>query len=95
MKQRRSLVSQENPTINIEPDLVREFVTQEIRPRPSNSSPIRSAGMIAITVRLRPEIANGLKRASLERQLAGEQTFTQQDMVELALEPWLRREGFL
>ena len=48
-----------------------------------------------MTVRLRPEIAVALKRASLERQLAGEELFTQQDIVEQALEPWLRQEGLL
>jgi hypothetical protein len=48
-----------------------------------------------VTVRLRPEIAGALKRASLERQLAGEAPFTQQDLVEQALEPWLRTEGYL
>jgi hypothetical protein len=52
-------------------------------------------GLIPVTVRLRPEIAGALKRASLERQLAGEDTYTQQDIVEQALEPWLRSEGFL
>jgi hypothetical protein len=52
-------------------------------------------GLIPITVRLRPEIAGALKRASLERQLAGEDVYTQQDLVEQALEPWLRSEGYL
>lgn len=76
-------------------------------PRPERSEPIRKpvrrtkphgvtpVGLIPVTVRLRPEIAGGLKRASLERQLAGEETFTQQDMVEQLLEPWLRDNGFL
>jgi hypothetical protein len=52
-------------------------------------------GLIPVTVRLRPEIAGALKRASLERQLAGEDVFTQQDLVEQALEPWLRSHGHL
>ena len=52
-------------------------------------------GLIPVTVRLRPEIAGALKRASLERQLAGEDVYTQQDLVELALEPWLRSQGYL
>jgi hypothetical protein len=52
-------------------------------------------GLIPVTVRLRPEIAGALKRASLERQLAGEDVYTQQDLVELALEPWLRSQGHL
>ena len=52
-------------------------------------------GLIPVTVRLKPEIAAALKRASLERQLAGEEVYTQQDLVEEALEPWLRGEGCL
>jgi len=69
----------------IEPEPVR-------RPRPSKVAPV---GLIPVTVRLRPEIAGALKRASLERQLAGEELYTQQDIVEQALEPWLRDEGYL
>lgn len=77
------------------------------RPRPSASEPIRKpakkskthgvtpVGLIPVTVRLRPEVAGGLKRASLERQLAGEEPFTQQDLIEQLLEPWLRETGFL
>ena len=52
-------------------------------------------GLIPVTVRLRPEVAGALKRASLELQLHGEEVHTQQDLVEQCLEPWLRSEGFL
>ncbi|MDZ4848527.1 MAG: hypothetical protein SGI77_04485 [Pirellulaceae bacterium] len=52
-------------------------------------------GLIPVTIRLRPDIAGALKRASLERELEGEEVFTQQDIVEQALEPWLKREGML
>jgi hypothetical protein len=36
-----------------------------------------------------------LKRASLERQLAGQTPHTVQDIVELVLEPWLKAKGYL
>jgi hypothetical protein len=62
------------------------------RPKASKVTPV---GLIPVTVRLRPEIAGALKRASLERQLAGEELFTQQEIVEEALEPWLREQGYL
>ena len=52
-------------------------------------------GLIPVTVRLRPEIAAALKRASLERQLSGAEPNTQQEIVEQALKPWLKREGVL
>ena len=51
--------------------------------------------LVPVTVRLRPEIASALKRASLQRQLDGVETHTQQDIVEEALLPWLRAEGLL
>ena len=52
-------------------------------------------GLIPVTVRLSPEIAGALKRLSLERQLAGIEPATQQELVEEALEPLLRAEGML
>ena len=63
--------------------------------RLARASKVAPVGLIPVTVRLRPEIAGALKRASLERQLSGEELFTQQDIVEQALEPWLHREGLL
>ena len=62
------------------------------RKRPRTAVPV---GLIPVTVRLRPEIAAALKRASLERQLAGDEPNTQQEIVEQALQPWLRSEGVL
>jgi len=64
------------------------------RKKKGKKSPV-PVGLIPVTVRLKPEIAAALKRASLERQLAGEEVYTQQDLVEIALEPWLRSEGVL
>lgn len=60
--------------------------------KPTRLQPV---GLIPVTIRLRPEIAGALKRASLERQLNGEEVFTQQELVESALEPWLIEEGYL
>ncbi len=58
-------------------------------------SRFQPVGLIPITVRLRPEIAGALKRVSLERELDGEEVFTQQDIVEISLEQWLRQKGCL
>ena len=81
-------------------------VVPERHPRSISAEPIpkrrrtKSAGvtpvaLIPVTIRLRPQIAGALKRASLERQLSGEDPFTQQDLVEQAIEPWLRSHGYL
>ena len=44
-------------------------------------------------MRLSPEIAGALKLASLERQLASAEFFSQQEIVERALAAWLRENG--
>ena len=62
--------------------------------RPKASS-LHAALLVPVTVRLKPEIADALKRASLQRQLNGIETYTQQDIVEDALTPWLKSEGLL
>jgi hypothetical protein len=48
-----------------------------------------------ITTRIREDYAKALKRASLERQLAGIAPNTLQDILEEAIEPWLRTNGYL
>lgn len=65
------------------------------KPKKKSRNNVVPIGLIPVTVRLRPEIAGALKRASLERQLNGEALFTQQEIVEQVLEPWLKREGYL
>jgi hypothetical protein len=53
------------------------------------------AGRAPLTTRIRPDFANALKRASLQRQLDGQEPNTLQDILEEALEPWLRKHGYL
>ena len=62
------------------------------RQMPPSFQPV---GLIPITVRLRAEIAGALKRASLERQLAAADFFSQQEIVERALTSWLSENGHL
>ena len=77
--------------------------TPAIARRPAKAAPLRrpqasslhAALLVPVTVRLKPEIADALKRASLQRQLNGFDTYTQQDIVEDALTPWLKSEGLL
>lgn len=72
-----------------------EPIKQESPAVGSKNSRLRPVGLIPITVRLRPELAGGLRRASLERELQGAELYTQQDLVEQVLEPWLKQEGYL
>jgi hypothetical protein len=48
-----------------------------------------------LTTRVRPEIATALKRASLTRQLQGQEPYHVQEIMEQALVDWLRGHGYL
>ncbi len=52
-------------------------------------------GRVPLTTRVRSDFATALKRASLQRQLDGVAPNTLQDILEEALEPWLRANGYL
>ena len=103
MAERRSLTTAVHSIPHTDPEVVRAFVTQDKKPAPAVAEPpvtraqiiagFQPVGLIPITVRLRPEIAGALKRASLERQLAGAEFFSQQEIVERALAAWLRENG--
>lgn len=53
------------------------------------------SGRVPVTTRCTPEVASALKRASLQRQLAGTKPFHVQDIMEEALEQWLRANGYV
>ncbi len=79
-----------------QPNAVQEPVAAE----PSLSQPDRSilpgmTGRRPVTTRCRPEVASALKRASLQRQLAGVEPYYVQDIMEEALEAWLRQNTYL
>jgi len=48
-----------------------------------------------LSSKIRTDFAEALKRASLERQLNKIQPNTLQDIIEEAIEPWLRSNGYL
>ena len=48
-----------------------------------------------ISTRIRADFAQALKRASLERQLSGTEPNTLQDILEEAIEPWLKSHSYL
>jgi hypothetical protein len=61
-------------------------VTEKAAPRNQGRSPL--------TTRIRTDLFEALKRASLERQLAKQDPHTVQDILEEALEPWLKNHGY-
>jgi hypothetical protein len=58
-------------------------------------APLTGIGRVPVGARIRTELAAALKRASLERQLQGIEPNSLQDILEEALEPWLRKHGYL
>jgi hypothetical protein len=61
----------------------------------SKAPTAKAVSRAPLTTRVRSEFATALKRASLERQLHGITPNTLQDILEEALEPWLRKNGYL
>jgi hypothetical protein len=52
-------------------------------------------GRVPLTTRVSPEIATSLKRASLSRQMNGQEPCYVQEIMEQALETWLRSNGYV
>jgi hypothetical protein len=77
------------PPIN--PDAEKQFVFGK-EPPPNGTS---AQGRVPISTRVRADFAAALKRASLERQLEAKEPNTLQDILEEAIEPWLKSNGYL
>lgn len=92
MAERRSLVAglPTEPTNAAE----RDFVYRD-RPAAAKPAPITQVTRSPFTTRLRDDYAKALKRASLERQIAGVTPNKLQHILEEALGPWLRDNGYL
>jgi hypothetical protein len=102
MADRRSLSEGLKATPAIDPAVAREFIhngkppteaTRTQSPAPDASPPAVSRA--PISTRIRADYAAALKRASLERQLKGVEPNTLQDILEQAIEPWLRTNGYM
>ena len=110
MAERRSLVQGLKPDTPVDRSVEEQFVfsskpksPQDTQPPPLAPAPEapreapapNSPGRVPLTTRVRSDFATALKRASLERQLNGIVPNTLQDILEQALEPWLRANGYL
>lgn len=104
MAERRTLTEGLMQTPAVDPEVERAIVFQKRPPRgdeetakavavaPSPPSP--ATARAPISTRIRADYAAALKRASLERQLAKVQPNTISDILEAALEPWLKDNGY-
>jgi hypothetical protein len=79
------------------PQLEREFVHGPNASEKATTTPAIQPRLsrVAISTRIRMEYAAALKRASLQRQLEGIEPNTLQDILEQAIEPWLKNNGYL
>lgn len=106
MSQRRTLVTglEETPDVKT---LERKFVfgdkeesTDESKDKSETTSQSTDSvlpqyrGRVPLTTRCRPELASALKRASLKRQLEGREPSRIQEILEQAIEQWLRDHGY-
>jgi hypothetical protein len=106
MAQRRTLVTGLTAP---DPQAEKEFVyggakAPAVQPNPTPAATAKepregkgqpSVGRVPFTTRVRGDLGQALKRASLERQLQGVEPSAVQDIFDDALEPWLRAHGYL
>jgi hypothetical protein len=64
-------------------------------PTPTAQRAAPKISRVPFTTRIRSDLAQAVKRASLERQLQGIEPNQVQEILESALEPWLRANGYL
>lgn len=101
MADRRPLVAGIKPTMPpVDSAIEKDFVYRKESPRDAVAKPATTATTASIarsplSTRIRTDFAMALKRASLERQLKGIEPNTLQDILEEAVEPWLRNQGYI
>lgn len=96
MADRRPLLDALNPPPPTDRREEERFVFGDRPPSPEPAPPRPPATpRQPFTTRIRGDLATALKRASLERQLDGRQPHAVQDILDAALEPWLRDQGHL
>jgi hypothetical protein len=96
MSERRSLAEGLKPTLSpVDMSAEKQFVFGRPEPMPAQTQPQPSSSSIPVSTRLRADLVTALKRASLERQLQGTEPSTLRAILEDAVEPWLRSQGYL
>jgi hypothetical protein len=75
----------------------KEFVYGEKAAKETPTQPSAAANLnrVPLSTRIRGDFSEALKRASLERQLHKIEPNTLQDILEQAIEPWLRSNKYI
>ncbi len=93
MTERRSLIDGLKSTpAPIDSSLEKDFVYGD-KPQPTPQTAV--INRVPLSTRMREDFAKALKKASLERQLKGVEPNTLQDILEEAVEPWLKSNGYI
>ncbi len=96
MAERRNLIEGLKATPPpIDPNIEKSFVQNGAAVETASAPVPAKINRVPISTRLREDYAHSLKRASLERQLKNIDPNTLQDILEEALEPWLKANGYL
>ena len=102
MAERRPLIDGlKNQAPSVDPQMEKAFVfggKATPAPEPAATPSVQTVALpprVPISTRMRSDYATALKRASLERQLSGIEPNALQDILEQAIEPWLRSNGYL
>jgi hypothetical protein len=98
MADRRPLTEGLKQAPAVDPALERQFVhggTKAVASTPTPSTSVSPIRRVSFSTRMRSEYSEALKRASLERQLNKVEPNSVQDILEEALEPWLRNNGYI
>jgi hypothetical protein len=97
MSERRTLTEGLKATPHaIDKSLETDFVYAEKSKPVQNTTPTTpTINRIPISTRIREDYSKALKRASLERQLKGLEPNSLQDILEEAIEPWLKSNGYI
>ena len=107
MKERRPLSEGINPPApQVDPVTAKKFIHGEKLPAEKGegspsvaqkqpSSATQNLRRVPISTRIRGDFAEALKRCSLQRQLEKIEPNTLQDILEEAIEPWLKDNGYM
>jgi hypothetical protein len=106
--ERRPLISGLKTPAEVDPKLEEKFVfgpkperAEAAKPDNSDAAPEpregkgKAVGRSPLTTRIRSDFSAALKRASLERHLQGVEPSAILDILEEALEPWLKSHGYI
>ena len=94
------LVAESSPTLPetqpvTKPSVKRSQPIQDDSTPRRTMTPANDDYLVAITTRLQARTADALRRAYLEQKLSRCEPATQQEIIELAVQQWLRKNSFL